>query len=91
VLVLCMTGCAVAAFIPPAYFAGISTTRHMAGANLATALALTITIGLAVSMTWQALPRPRPRPGTGRHGGDSLAPSGSAAQMPRPAIWFVRA
>jgi hypothetical protein len=91
VLVLCMTGCAVAAFIPPAYFAGISTTRHMAGANLATALALTITIGLAVSMTWQALPRLRPRPGTGRHGGDSLAPSGSAAQMARPAIWFVRA
>jgi hypothetical protein len=50
VLVLCMTGCAVAAFIPPAYFAGISTTRHMVGTNLATALALVVAIGLAASM-----------------------------------------
>jgi hypothetical protein len=57
-----MTGCAAAAFIPPAYFAGISTTRHMVGTNLATALALTITIALAISMTWQALPRPRAAP-----------------------------
>jgi hypothetical protein len=68
VLVLCMTGCATAAFIPPAYFAGISTTRHMASTNLATALALTITIALAISMTWQALPRPpRPPPEPSRH------------------------
>lgn len=55
VLVLCMTGCAIAAFIPPTYFAGISTTRHMVGMNLATALALTISIGLAVSMSRRAL------------------------------------
>jgi Na+/H+ antiporter NhaC len=34
-----MTGCAMAAFIPPAYFAGISTTGHMVGSNLATLLA----------------------------------------------------
>src|SRR5450759_3744269 len=39
VLVLCMTGCAIAAFIPPAYFDGISTTRHMVGMNIATAIA----------------------------------------------------
>ncbi|HEV8278556.1 MAG TPA: hypothetical protein VGQ26_23060 [Streptosporangiaceae bacterium] len=39
ILVLSMTACAVAAFIPPAYFAGISTTRHMVGMNVATALA----------------------------------------------------
>ena len=39
VLVLCVTGCAIAAFIPVAYFDGISTTRHMAGMNMATALA----------------------------------------------------
>lgn len=57
VLVLGMTGCAVAAFIPPAYFAGISTTRHMVGANLATALAFMIGVGLAVSLASQLLRR----------------------------------
>jgi len=55
VLVLCMTGCAIAAFIPPAYFAGISTTRHMVGTNTATALAFLASIALAVSMTYRAL------------------------------------
>ena len=83
VVVLCMTGCATAAFIPPAYFAGISTTRHMASTNLATALAFTITIALAISMTWQALPRPPRLPGAvpapADTGGDALAPSDSAA------------
>ncbi len=59
VLVLCMTGCAVAAFIPPAFFAGISTTRHMVGMNLATAVALTIAVALAASMVQQAVSRPR--------------------------------
>jgi len=49
-LVLCMTACAVAAFIPPAYFAGISTTRHMVGMNLATALAFVVSVALAVSV-----------------------------------------
>jgi hypothetical protein len=57
VLVLCMTGCAIMSFIPPAYFAGISTTRHMVGMNLATAIALTISVGLAVSMIRQAARR----------------------------------
>jgi hypothetical protein len=51
-LVLCMTTCAVAAFIPPAYFAGISTTRHMVAMNLATALAFVVSVALAVSI-WQ--------------------------------------
>jgi len=46
----CLTGCAVAAFIPPAYFAGISTTRHMVGMNLATALGGTLTVALALSL-----------------------------------------
>jgi hypothetical protein len=64
VLVLCMTACAMVAFIPPAYFAGISTTRHMVGTNLATLLALTVTVALAASMVGQALARPRSRPGT---------------------------
>ena len=62
VLVLCMIGCAVAAFIPPAYFAGISTTRHMVGMNLATALALTIGAALAVSMVYQTIKGPAPQP-----------------------------
>jgi len=55
VLVLCMTGCAVAAFIPVAYFDGISTTRHMVGMNMATALAVPVSIALVISMTYQAL------------------------------------
>jgi hypothetical protein len=71
VLVLCMTTCAMLAFIPPGFFDGISTTRHMVGENLATDLALTIAVALAISMTGQALARRR-RPG---------AP-GSAGQQP---------
>jgi hypothetical protein len=62
VLVLCMTACAMVAFMPPAYFAGISTTRHMVGTNLATLLALTVAIALAGSMVGQLLARPRTRP-----------------------------
>jgi hypothetical protein len=64
VLVLCMTGCAMAAFIPPAYFAGISTTRHMVGSNLATLLALTLSVALAVSMGYRAVTRALGRPRT---------------------------
>jgi hypothetical protein len=45
-----MTGCAIAAFIPPAYFAGISTTRHMVGMNLATVLAFVVSVALAVTI-----------------------------------------
>ncbi len=59
-LVLCMIGCAVVAFIPPAYYAGISTTRHMVGMNLATSLAFVVAATLAVSLTQQALTRSRP-------------------------------
>jgi hypothetical protein len=73
VLVLCMTGCAVGAFIPPAFFAGISTTRHMVGMNLATALALTIAVPLAVSMVYQAVARPVRRP--------AAAPAGSVPEL----------
>jgi len=62
VLVLCMTSCAVAAFIPPAFFAGISTTRHMVGMNLATALAVTMAVALAASIVRQAITRPARQP-----------------------------
>jgi hypothetical protein len=62
VLVLCMTACAAAAFIPPAYFAGISTTRHMVGANLASALACIVGVGLAISMVRQLVTRTHGQP-----------------------------
>lgn len=55
--VLFLTGCAVAAFIAPAFFAGISTTRHMVGMNLATMLALVLSLALAVSMAGRKLSR----------------------------------
>src|SRR5262249_12176132 len=50
VVVLCMTGCAVAAFIPPGFFEAISTARHMVGMNLATTLSIPIAAALAISM-----------------------------------------
>jgi hypothetical protein len=50
------------AFIPPAYFAGISTTRHVAGSNLAMLLALTLSVALAVSMGYRATTRALARP-----------------------------
>jgi hypothetical protein len=58
-MVLCMVGCAMLAFIPPAYYAGISTTRHMVGMNIATSLAFVVTAVLAVSLIQQALTRGR--------------------------------
>ena len=61
VMVLCMIGCAMVAFIPPAYYAGISTTRHMVGMNLATSLAFVVAAGLAASMIRQLLTRPARR------------------------------
>ena len=60
-LVLCMTGCALVAFVPPAYFAGISTTRHMVGMNLSTVLALIVSVPLAISLLQQAVSRRRRR------------------------------
>jgi hypothetical protein len=78
VLVLCMTGCAVAAFIPPAYFAGISTTRHMVGANLATALACCAAAALAASMAWRARAATGPGTGAGVPGPGVPGPGGGA-------------
>jgi hypothetical protein len=65
VLVLCMVACAAASFIPPAYFAGISTTRHMVGANLASALAFIVGVGLAASMVRQLVTRRSRQPVVG--------------------------
>ena len=71
-LVLCMTGCALVAFVPPAYFAGISTTRHMVGMNLSTVLALIVSVPLAVSLLQQAASR--------RRGRSAAAPAAEPAQ-----------
>lgn len=57
VLVLCMTGCAVAAFIPPAFFDGVAIARHMVGSNLATVLAVLVSLALLVSLVSQAADR----------------------------------
>jgi hypothetical protein len=84
VLVLCMMGCATAAFIPVAYFDGISTTRHMAGMNMATALAVPISIALVISMMRQALTRTLQR---SRHSAAQYVPPGdlpsTRAQLPQ--------
>ncbi len=50
IVVLCLTGCAVLAFIPPGFFESISTARHMVGMNLATMLSIPIAIALVASM-----------------------------------------
>jgi hypothetical protein len=60
-VVLCMTGCAVLAFIPPAFFDGISTTRHMVGMNLATTLAFALSVALTMPMISQGVARLRRR------------------------------
>jgi hypothetical protein len=65
VVVLCMTGCAVLGFIPPAYFDGIETARHMAVMNLALALAFAMSAALAVSMIGNAVVRLPRRTATG--------------------------
>jgi hypothetical protein len=75
VLVLCMTGCAIAAFIPPAYFDGISTTRHMVGMNIATAIAFPVSIALAISMAHQALTSRRRRPESAAGPGGPAGPA----------------
>lgn len=81
VVVLCMIGCAMVAFIPPAYYAGISTTRHMVGMNLATSLAFVLAAGLAVSLIQQALTRARPRPAATGATSGTVAPSGTGAAV----------
>lgn len=59
VVVLCMTGCTIVAFIPPAYFDGISTARHMTVMNFALALPFVMSTALAVSMIYHAAARAR--------------------------------
>jgi hypothetical protein len=63
IVVLCLTGCAILAFVPPAFFEGISTTRHMVGMNLATWLSIPLSAGLAVSIIAQGVTGRRQAPG----------------------------
>ncbi len=51
---LCLTGCAVAAFVPPAFFA-LATTKHMLGSNAATALAFPLAAALLGSVIREAI------------------------------------
>jgi len=76
-----MTGCAFVAFIPPAYFDGISTARHMVGTNLASALALAFSTMLAASMIWHAAARTRRR-GPAGQAPVPLEPAGQPQQAP---------
>jgi hypothetical protein len=75
VAVIGLVGCAVAAFIPAAFFAGTETTQHMLGSNMATALAFVTGMGLLGSLlkigltagsqpasSRMAVPGPRPAP-----------------------------
>jgi hypothetical protein len=48
--IVTLVGCALAAFVPAAYFDGIEVTRHMLGASLATALAFVLSAMLLASM-----------------------------------------
>jgi hypothetical protein len=56
-VILCLTGCAVMAFFPPAYFDGISSARHMAVMNFCLALAFAMTVALSASMIYNAARR----------------------------------
>jgi hypothetical protein len=78
IVVLCLTGCAVLAFIPPAFFEGISTTRHMVGMNLATWLTIPLGVGLAVSVLAQVV--------TGRRGGTTEAPTEETVAESRQSV-----
>jgi hypothetical protein len=64
ILVLGLTGCAIAAFLPPGFFEGTAVTRHMLGMNLANVLPVPVAVALAASLL-----RPAPDPGPGPAGG----------------------
>jgi hypothetical protein len=55
VATIALTGCALAAFVPAAFFDGIETTRHMLGMNMATALAFTVSFTLLASLLRRGL------------------------------------
>lgn len=75
VLVLCLTGCAIAAFIPPGYFEGTAVPRHMLGMNLATALPFPVAVALAIALIGDAVGRVRRHP-------EPAAPAEAQAPVP---------
>jgi hypothetical protein len=77
--VLLLVGCAATAFIPAAYFAGVETTRHMLGSNLATALAFV----LAALLLGSQLRRGLADGGIGDHAASAPALAGIPAQPDR--------
>jgi hypothetical protein len=76
--VLLLTGCAVTAFVPAAYFAGIETTRHMLGSNLATALACVLAGALLCSMVARGISEA----GSGDHAASHDSPVRAASVPP---------
>jgi hypothetical protein len=80
VVVLCLLGWAVAAFIPPGFFEGISTTRHMVGMNLATWVCIPLSVALAASMLAQLIARGRPQ--ASRRRSSQQATAGMATPYP---------
>jgi hypothetical protein len=83
VLVLCLTGCAFMAFIPPGFFEGTAVTRHMLGMNLANLLPIPVAVALAISLLRQALQRRR-APGPQVPGPEALVPEALGPEAPGP-------
>jgi hypothetical protein len=67
-----LTGCAMATFVPAAFFDGAEITRHMLGMNLATALAFAVCFTLLASLLRRGLRQEglhgRPAAGLAREG-----------------------
>lgn len=81
--VLCMVGCAMAAFVPAAYFAGAETTRHMLGMNMATALAFPLSVALLGSLLTEGLPAASAGlAGPAGQPADLAGPVGQGASLP---------
>jgi hypothetical protein len=73
--IITLVGCARAAFVPAAHFAGIEVTRHMLGSNLATALAFVLSAMLLASMVSRGVAAG----GAGDHAGGAIPGAGPAA------------
>lgn len=75
-----LTGCAMTAFVPAAFFDGVETTRHMLGMNLSTALAFAVCFTLLASLLRRGLRQ------DGLHGRPeaALAWEGLAPAAPQP-------
>jgi len=71
-----LTGCAMVAFVPAAFFDGVETTRHMLGMNMATALAFSVCFTLLASLLRRGLRQE----GTWGHSDAALSWEGLAPQ-----------